>query len=64
MERIENEVASPCLRQCRLSEQRICEGCGRSVAEITGWRSMSADQKQQCVDDAAVRLDLMAMSTD
>jgi predicted Fe-S protein YdhL (DUF1289 family) len=37
--------------------------CGRTVAEISGWRDMTAVQKQQCVDAAAARLDMMGMMT-
>jgi predicted Fe-S protein YdhL (DUF1289 family) len=37
--------------------------CGRSIDEISGWRSMTAEQKQQCVEAAAARLDVMGMMT-
>lgn len=59
MARIEEEPASPCRRQCQLSAQRVCTGCGRTVDEISGWRAMSIEQKQQCIDDAPTRLDVM-----
>lgn len=59
MERIELEPASPCRRQCQLSERRVCTGCGRTAAEISGWRAMTVGQKQQCIDDAESRLDPM-----
>ncbi len=53
------EPASPCRRQCRLNEQRVCSSCGRTINEITTWTSMSTVQKQQCVEDAAARLDAL-----
>ncbi|KVP39638.1 hypothetical protein WJ87_05285 [Burkholderia ubonensis] len=61
MEAIQQEPASPCKRQCQLSECKTCMACGRTVAEIAGWREMTAEQKQQCVDAAAARLDVMGM---
>lgn len=60
----EVEPASPCRRQCSLSERNICTGCGRTVAEISGWRAMTVAEKQKCVDDAEVRLDMMDVFTD
>ena len=59
MERTVEEPASPCRRQCQLSERRVCTGCGRTVDEISGWRAMSVQQKQDCVDAAAARLEPM-----
>lgn len=58
---IQPEPASPCKRQCQLTECRTCMGCGRTVDEISTWRSMTVEQKQQCVDSAAARLDVMGM---
>jgi len=59
-----NDPANPCKQQCHLSECRTCMACGRTAAEISGWRTMSAPQKQQCVDAAAARLDMMGMMMD
>ena len=59
MERIEEEPASPCRRQCNMSTTRLCTGCGRTVSEISGWRAMSVQQKLDCVDATAARLDPM-----
>lgn len=59
MERIEDGPASPCRRQCQLSERRVCTGCGRTAGEISGWRTMTVEQKQDCVDAAVARLEPM-----
>ncbi|KVP75407.1 hypothetical protein WJ96_06710 [Burkholderia ubonensis] len=64
MEPTDVEPASPCKRQCQLSECKFCIACGRSIDEISGWRTMTVAQKQQCIEDAAGRLDLMGMMLD
>jgi hypothetical protein len=39
-------IETPCLRICQMNPaQRICEGCGRTLAEIGGWLSMTAEQR-------------------
>lgn len=40
-------IESPCIRICQInSAQGICEGCGRTLAEIGGWLSMTpADRR-------------------
>jgi predicted Fe-S protein YdhL (DUF1289 family) len=58
---LEVDPASPCKRQCQLTECKTCMGCGRTVDEISGWRAMTVEQKQKTVDAAAVRLDVMGM---
>ncbi len=40
---------SPCVRLCTLNEQDICLGCGRTLADITGWSKMAEADKQACV---------------
>ena len=53
-------IESPCRNLCSLdAERKGCTGCGRTVDEISGWRAMSIEQKQQCIDDAPTRLDAM-----
>ncbi len=42
-------VPSPCVRLCTLNEADICLGCGRTLADITGWTKMSEADKQACV---------------
>lgn len=40
-----NTVPSPCVREC-VVEDNICQGCGRSLEEISQWRLMSDDHKK------------------
>lgn len=40
-------VPSPCVRKCGLDRAgRYCIGCLRTLEEITGWGTMTADQKR------------------
>lgn len=43
---------SPCVRLCTLNEEDVCLGCGRTLADITGWTKMSEADKQSCVERA------------
>jgi predicted Fe-S protein YdhL (DUF1289 family) len=49
-------VPSPCRRLCTLNEQDVCVGCGRTLADITGWSAMSEDEQRACVQQARARL--------
>lgn len=53
------EPASPCRHQCKLNEQQVCQGCGRTIDEIVRWTKLSLAEKQQCVDNATARLDAL-----
>jgi predicted Fe-S protein YdhL (DUF1289 family) len=45
------EPPSPCNKICRIAaETGLCEGCGRSMAEITAWQSLSPQAKQEVLD--------------
>jgi predicted Fe-S protein YdhL (DUF1289 family) len=40
-------VPSPCVSICRMDADRTwCEGCRRSIAEITAWRATPEDGKR------------------
>lgn len=41
------DVGSPCVSVCRMGEDKLCQGCLRSLEEIAGWSRM---------DDAARRV--------
>jgi len=41
-------VDSPCTNVCAL-DGGLCVGCGRTVAEITSWQSMSDDEREAVV---------------
>jgi len=50
-------VPSPCVSLCTLDDARtLCRGCGRTVDEITRWRTMSTQER------CAVRLRLRPVS--
>jgi predicted Fe-S protein YdhL (DUF1289 family) len=49
-------VASPCVRLCTLDHDDVCLGCGRTLADITGWTKMSEPDKAACVARARERL--------
>jgi len=39
-------VQSPCVGVCWLdNEGAVCVGCGRTLEEIRGWRTMSDEEK-------------------
>lgn len=39
-------ISSPCIKACMLDPvSKLCEGCGRSMAEIARWGSMSEAER-------------------
>ncbi len=43
-------TASPCIGVCRLDPRtQICVGCGRRIAEIAAWPSLSAEERRAIV---------------
>ena len=41
-----NAISSPCVKACTLDPvSKLCEGCGRSMAEIAGWGSLSEAER-------------------
>lgn len=41
-------MESPCINVCAIDPTTgLCEGCGRSIGEIAGWRSLSADERRR-----------------
>lgn len=49
-------VSSPCVRNCCLDPEDVCLGCGRTLAEITGWSEASDSDKKQIKALAAARV--------
>ncbi len=44
----EPDVPSPCVSVCRMDPQReLCEGCLRTIPEITNWRKMDDAGKRE-----------------
>lgn len=46
-------VPSPCRSLCRLNEDDLCTGCGRSRDDISRWTSMTDNERLACVARAA-----------
>lgn len=50
------KIKSPCRKVCKLNEDRICIGCGRTADEITQWVWLSAKERQQKTIESRQRL--------
>ncbi|MCC5859511.1 MAG: DUF1289 domain-containing protein [Ectothiorhodospiraceae bacterium] len=49
-------VISPCVSICKLDEDDICIGCGRTLEELRQWPTASVPRQRQIVRQAAARL--------
>lgn len=49
------DVASPCIQICRV-EAGICQGCGRTLDEITRWPSATPQVQRIILAAARARL--------
>jgi hypothetical protein len=43
----EQPVASPCIGVCAIAADNLCEGCFRSLDEISQWALMSDQQRRE-----------------
>ena len=49
-------IESPCNKVCVIDAAcGLCIGCGRSLAEIGGWISMTADERRRVMDELPAR---------
>jgi len=49
-------IESPCNKVCVIDAAcGLCIGCGRTLAEIGGWISMTADERRRIMDDLPAR---------
>ena len=49
-------IPSPCINVCRMNEASgYCEGCYRSIPEITEWSRASDARKQAILGEVAAR---------
>ena len=46
---------SPCVSICTLDAQGVCRGCFRTLAEISGWLRMSADERRTVLRNTDLR---------
>ena len=56
-------VPSPSRRLGTLNEQDVCVGCGRTLADITGWTTMTDDEQRACVERARSRVQQLKPGT-
>ena len=50
-------VATPCVKICVVDPAtRLCRGCGRTLAEIARWTSMSEAERRHVMAGLAERL--------
>lgn len=57
-------VPSPCIKICKLNQDQICTGCGRSRAEIGNWSNWSNPARRACLQRAEDRLNAADWLTD
>ena len=50
MKKNRRQIASPCKSICRLNEEDICEGCGRTKKEIQDWKIYSDKRRSMIMD--------------
>ena len=51
----EEEVQSPCINFCELSNDNTCNGCYRTLEEIGAWSFASDEERRQIVSNAKKR---------
>lgn len=50
-------IETPCVKICTLDARAgLCLGCGRTVDEIAGWGTMSAEERRQIMAELPARL--------
>ncbi len=50
-------VETPCIKVCRINEAtQLCTGCGRSLAEIAAWGTMTNAQRRAIMAELPRRL--------
>lgn len=55
MSEINDNIPSPCVRNCCLDEQDVCLGCFRSMKEICAWSQANPELRQQFLFNAEQR---------
>jgi predicted Fe-S protein YdhL (DUF1289 family) len=49
---------SPCILICTLDNDKCCLGCGRTLAQISGWALMSVAEQWAVIDELAAQSQL------
>jgi len=51
-----SSIESPCNKVCVIDAAcGLCIGCGRTLAEVGGWISMTADERRRVMDELPTR---------
>lgn len=45
------QVMTPCIGVCAMGEDGVCQGCFRTLAEITAWGSLGQAERQRIMDE-------------
>lgn len=51
----DEEVASPCVRNCCLDADDVCLGCFRTLTEITQWGGADAHERREILARCRLR---------
>jgi predicted Fe-S protein YdhL (DUF1289 family) len=51
----QTKLASPCINICALDKDGFCQGCFRTVDEITRWSKVSNDERLAILAQVALR---------
>jgi predicted Fe-S protein YdhL (DUF1289 family) len=46
---------NPCIDICKFTDQ-VCIGCGRTKAEVRGWKKLEKDERREIVELSKQRL--------
>lgn len=49
-------LPSPCIQICRLNDNNVCVGCGRTRDEIARWLTMTNDERSRIISTLAARV--------
>ena len=52
---MEPTLEKPCVRNCCLNNDDVCMGCGRTLEEITRWRSVPDSERAEMWKSATER---------
>lgn len=48
-------IKSPCVNTCKLDSRQICQGCKRTIEEITHWSKLTNDEKLKIIMELKFR---------
>ncbi|TAA48063.1 DUF1289 domain-containing protein [Corallincola spongiicola] len=56
------QIVSPCIGNCKLIDN-ACVGCKRTLIQITNWRTMSSQQRDQIISELNEKRSLAPLQT-